>query len=171
MPTHQMIRVLRFACALAVVCSLSFAGWRVSAGKPSAPPLLAGTKTVCPSGCDYATLTAAIADIQAAGLSGALVLELGATYVSTSETFPLTVPALTGASAVNTLTIRPALGATGLSISSADSSAATVDLNGAQFVTLDGRPGGVGSHAGSGGGTASQLTIANTSTGGGALPQ
>ena len=44
-----------------------------------------------------------------------------------------------------------------------------MDLNGAQFVTIDGRPGGAGSHAGSGGGAASQLTIANTSTSGVAL--
>ena len=147
MSTHQMIRVLRFACALAIVCSLSFAGWRVSARKHTAlamPPPLSGTKTVCSSGCDYASLTAAVADIQVQGLGGALVLELGATYVSTGETFPLTIPALNGASAVNTLTIRPASGATGLSISSADTTAATVDLNGAQFVTIDGRPGGVG---------------------------
>src|SRR5207248_2952758 len=62
----------------------------------------------------------------------------------------------------NTLTIRPAIGATGLSITSADSTAATVFLDAVQFVTIDGRPGGVGSNAGSGGGTASQLTIANT---------
>ena len=51
--------------------------------------------------------------------------------MSTVETFPLTIPALTGASATNTLTIRPASGATALSISSADTTAATVDLNGA----------------------------------------
>ena len=108
-------------------------------------------------------------DVQAQSLGGALVLELQATYVGTVETFPLTIPALNGASAVNTLTIRPASGATALAISSANTTAATVDLNGAQFVTIDGRPGGVGSNAGSGGGAASQLTIANTSTSGVAL--
>ena len=125
------------------------------------PAPLSGTKSVGPTG-DYTSLTQAITDIQAAGLGGALVLELQSTYVSTVETFPLAIPALTGASATNTLTIRPASGATGLSISSANSLAQTVELNGAQFVTFDGRPGGVGSHAGSGVGTASQLTIANT---------
>jgi hypothetical protein len=132
---------------------------------------LSGTKSVGPTG-DYASITAAIADVQAVGngLGGALVLELQATYLpaymSIVETFPLTIPALNGASAVNTLTIRPASGATALSISSAVTTAATVDLQGAQFVTIDGRPGGVGSNAGSGGGAASQLTIANTSIGG-----
>ena len=134
---------------------------------PASAAPLSGTKSVGPTG-DYASLTAAIADVQAVGngLGGALVLELQPGYVSTVETFPLTIPALNGASAVNTLTIRPVSGATALSISSADTTAATVDLNGAQFVTIDGRPAGVGSNAGSGGGAASQLTIANTSTAG-----
>ena len=135
---------------------------------PAGP--MSGTRIVGPTG-DYASVTAAIADVQTGGngLGGAFVLELQATYVSTVETFPLTIPALNGASAANTLTIRPATGATALSISSADTTAATVDLNGAQFVTIDGRPGGTGSNAGSGGGGSSQLTIANTSTGGVAL--
>ena len=138
---------------------------------PTHAASLSGTKSVGPTG-DYASLTAAIVDIQAQTLGGAFILELQATYVSTVETFPLSIPALNGASAVNTLTIRPASGATALSISSADTTAATVDLNGAQFVTLDGRPGGVGSNAGSGVGAAlspSVLTIANTSTSGVAL--
>jgi len=123
---------------------------------------LSGTKSVGPTG-DYASLTAAIADVNAVGngLGGALILELQSNYVSSVESFPLTIPALTGSSATNTLTIRPASNATGLSISSGDTTAATVDLNGANHVTFDGRPGGVGSNAGSGVGTASQLIIAN----------
>jgi hypothetical protein len=129
---------------------------------------ISGTKSVGPTG-DYISLTAAIADIQAQTLGGALVLELQATYLSGVETFPLTLSALNGASVVNTLTIRPASGATALSISSADTTTATVDLNSAKFVTIDGRPGGMGSHAGSGGGSVSQLTIENTSTTGVAL--
>ena len=121
---------------------------------------LSGTKTIGPTG-NYASITAAIADVQAQTLGGALVLELQAAYVSTVETFPLTIPALNGASATNTLTLRPQTGATGLSITSANTTTATVDLNGAQFVTIDGRPGGAG--------TAKQLTLANTSTSGVAL--
>ncbi len=121
---------------------------------------LSGTMTIGPTG-DYASVTAAIADVQAQTLGGALVLELQAAYVSTVETFPLTIPALNGASATNTLTLRPQTGATGLSISSSNTTAATVDLNGAQFVTIDGRPGGTG--------TAKELTLANTSTSGVAL--
>lgn len=150
---------LWLALALAVVGSLAFAGWRVSARNHSAsaslllPPPLSGTKSVCPSGCDYASLTAAIADIQVQGLNGALVIELGATYVSTGETFPLTIPSLNGASAVNTITIRPASGAANLAITSANSTA-TVNLDNGSFVTFDGRAGGVG--------TAKNLTIENT---------
>jgi hypothetical protein len=132
-------------------------------GASSSP--LSGTKRVGPTGF-YASLTHAIADIQTAGLGGALILELQPTYISTVETFPLVFSNL-GTTAANTLTIRPQAGATALSISSA--AAQTVDLNGAQFVTIDGRPGGVGSHAGSGVGTASQLTIENTSNLGAAV--
>ncbi len=137
----------------------------LGAGPANAAPL-SGTKSVGPTG-DYTSIGAAIVDIQMQTLGGALVLELQPAYLGTVETFPLTVPALTGASAMNTLTIRPASGATALSLSSAGTT--TVDLNGAQFVTIDGRPGGVGSNAGSGGGAASQLTIANTSASGVAL--
>jgi len=123
---------------------------------------LSGIKTVGPTG-NYTSLTAAIADVQTAGngLDGALILELQAAYVSSVETFPLTIPALAGSSAANNLTIRPAIGASSLSITSANTTAATVYLNGAQNVILDGRPGGTG--------TAKQLTIANTANAGVAL--
>ncbi|MFZ2278552.1 MAG: choice-of-anchor D domain-containing protein [Prosthecobacter sp.] len=131
-----------------------------AAAIPAHAAPLSGTKTIGPTG-NYASVTAAIADVQTQTLGGALVLELQAAYVSTVETFPLTIPALNGASATNTLTLRPQTGATGLSISSSNTTAATVDLNGAQFVTIDGRPGGTG--------TAKQLTLANTSTSGVAL--
>ncbi|MBS1792678.1 MAG: hypothetical protein JSS81_02420 [Acidobacteria bacterium] len=119
------------------------------------PTPISGTKTVCPSGCDYPTLTAAFSFLTANGVNGPLVLELGSTYVSTSETFPLAPGAIAGSSAVNTVTVRPATGATGLSISGSNTTA-LLDLNGASNVVFDGRPGGTG--------TAKQLTISNTST-------
>ena len=117
---------------------------------------LAGTYSVGPTG-NYLSLTAAIADAQAQAFAGPVILELQAAYVSGAETFPMVFTNL-ATTAANTLTIRPETGATALAISSADTTAASVDLNGAQFVTFDGRPGGVG--------TAKQLTIANTSTSG-----
>ncbi|MFZ2279857.1 MAG: hypothetical protein WAW39_18815, partial [Prosthecobacter sp.] len=121
--------------------------------------MLSGTYAVGPGG-DYASIGEALSAIQTNGLSGPMVLELQASYVSTGETFPLVFTNL-GTTATNTLTLRPQAGAAALSISSADATAATVDLNGAQFVTIDGRAGGVG--------TVKQLTIANTSTSGVAL--
>ena len=113
-----------------------FLAWVGAAGAA-----LSGIKAVGPTG-DYASITAAIADIQMQTLGGPLILELQSNYVSTVETFPLVFSNLT-TTAVNTLTLRPQLGATNLLITSADTTAATVDLNGAQFVTIDGRPGGV----------------------------
>ena len=118
--------------------------------------LVSGTKTVGSTG-NYASLGAAIADLSLSAFGGPVVLELQAGYVSTVETFPITFANL-GTSVTNTVTLRPQSGATNLSITSADTTAATVDLNGAQFVTIDGRPGGTG--------TVSQLSIANTSTSG-----
>lgn len=120
---------------------------------------LSGTKTVG-SGGDYATVGGAISSIQAEGLSGPLVLELMSSYLGTTETYPLVFTNL-GTSATNTVTLRPAADATALTLSSATTSAATVDLNGAKYLTIDGRPGGAG--------TVSQLSIANTSTSGVAL--
>lgn len=134
---------------------------------PATAAPLSGTRTIGLTG-DYASITAAIADIQTQTLGGALVLELQSNYVCSVETFPLTFSNLT-TTAANTLTLRPQPGATNLLISSAVTTTATVDLNGAQFLTIDGRPGGVGGNTGSGGGATAQLTIANTSTSGRAL--
>jgi trimeric autotransporter adhesin len=102
-------------------------------------PTISGTKTIGPTG-DYSSLTAAIAAIQTAALSGPTILELQSTYVSTVETFPIRLAALSTTPA-NTLTIRPATGANGLVISSSVVDSAIV-FDGAKYVTLDGKPGG-----------------------------
>ena len=112
---------------------------------------LSGTRTVGPSG-NYATLTAAIADVRAKTLGGPLVLELQATYSSAGETFPIAFSSLT-ATAVNTLTVRPESGAVNLVITSA--AAQTLDFDGASFVRIEGRAGGAG--------ITPALTISNTS--------
>jgi hypothetical protein len=116
---------------------------------------LSGVKAICSDG-DYTTLTAAIADIEAQALSGPLTLELCAGYTSGGETFPLTFPAFTGSSATNTVTVRPAADAAGLTITS--DAAQTIYLYPATYVIFDGRPGGSGS--------AQELTIENTSASG-----
>lgn len=79
---------------------------------------LAGMFSVGASG-NYATLTAAIVDIQTQSLGGAVVLELQAGDSSARETFPLVFSNLS-TTATNKLTVRPEARATGLVISSAD---------------------------------------------------
>jgi len=122
--------------------------------------ILSGVKTVGPVPSDYLTLTAALADLNLKGLAGPVILELKSSYVSTGETFPVTIGMLPCLSAVNNLTIRPEAAAVALSITSANTTA-TIDLNGGQFVTIDGRPGGTGA--------AKNLTISNTALTGRAL--
>src|SRR5436190_7256749 len=123
---------------------------------------VSGTKSVGPTG-DYPSITAVIAAIQASPgpnkgpLDGPLVMELQPTYVSSVETFPINLSNLDGISSTNTVTIRPASGATGRSISSADTEA-TLKLDAVSYVTIDGRPGGTG--------TSKELTIENTDVGG-----
>ena len=105
-------------------------------------------------GTSYPTLSAAAADIKACGISQPTILELATGYVSTTETFPITLGSVPGASAVNTITIREALGVTGKVITSANTTA-TIDINGGNYWIIDGRTGGTGSK---------DLTISNTST-------
>jgi Peptidase family C25 len=124
-----------------------------SGSRATATGTLSGTRTIGPTG-NYLTIGAAVTDINTNGLAGNLILELQSTYLSTVETFPLTINTLGSPS--NTITLRPATGATALSISSA-AVTQTLNLNGATNLTIDGRAGGTG---------ASQLTIANTATAG-----
>lgn len=115
---------------------------------------LSGTKTVGPTG-DFSTLTAALASVSS-GISGAVVLELQSTYTSTSETFPISFKYSGCMNSSQTITVRPASGATALSITSSNATA-TLSIDSGRYFIIDGRPGGVG--------TASQLTISNTATG------
>lgn len=112
-----------------------------------------GTKTIGATGADYTTLTAALAAANSAVLDGPVIFSLQADYTSTGETFPLTIGNIAGSSATNTITIRPAV--TGLSITS-NNTTATVYLNGAKYITIDGRVNGIG--------TTKDLVITNTST-------
>ncbi|MBK8150282.1 MAG: InlB B-repeat-containing protein [Acidobacteria bacterium] len=116
---------------------------------------LAGTYTVG-SGGNYPTLTAALSALNSLGVSGATTLSLtDATY---TETLPLTINSVPGASSTNRITIQPATGVT--SAISGSSASCVVNLNGADFVTIDGSNGG-----GSPAGTSRNLTITNTNTG------
>lgn len=88
------------------------------------------------------------------GIAGAIVVEVAnGTY---TESFELTE--VTGASSTNTITFRPATGAT---VTLTSSAAQTINLNEAKYIIFDGRPGGTG--------TSRNFTIANTSTSGQAI--
>ena len=125
----------------------------LSGTQATLPGTLCGTYTVGPTGA-YASLTAAFADASLNGLVCPCNFELQAAYVSTVETYPLNVP-FVGAGAGASITVRPELGATNLSIT--NGIANTLVFNGSSYTSFDGRPGGVG--------VISQLTIANTATG------
>lgn len=112
-----------------------------------------GTKTIGASGADYTTLTAALSAANTAVIDGPVIFSLQADYTSTGETFPLSIGNISGSSVTNTITIRPA--ATGLSITS-NNTTATVYLDGAKYITIDGRVNGTG--------TTKDLVITNTST-------
>lgn len=112
------------------------------------------------SGQTYVTITAAIADLTSKGVSAAVTFTLTDASYSTGETFPIAIGNYTGNSALNTVTIRPSLSLTAVTITSANTTA-TFDLNGAKNFTIDGRPGATGSNI--------ALTIINTSTTGVAI--
>ena len=119
------------------------------------PGLAAGNYTVG-SGGTYTNLTAAFADLNF-GACGPIILELQSNYTSAGETFPLVVSA--SGTATNTVLIRPQGGATALTITS-NNATATLDFNGADYITIDGRPGGFGNK---------ELTITNTAATGAAI--
>ena len=116
---------------------------------------LSGTYTVG-AGQDYETLTAAVSDLNTNGVSGAVVFELtDAGYIS--ETFPITINEITGASSTNTVTIRPASGVTTeISGDSGGDNTSIIKLYGADYIIID------GSNNGS---TSRDLTIENTKVG------
>ena len=106
---------------------------------------LSGTYTI--PGSPYGSLTAAISALNTSGMAGAVTLELDPTYTSALEgvNFPITISNTIGClNAANPLTIRPAATvASPLTITSANTTA-TIDINGGNFVTIDGRAGEIG---------------------------
>lgn len=93
-------------------------------------------------------------------LTQAHTIELQSTYLGTSETVPLVFLPKAGASATNTITIRPAANFSSVTLS-ASVSGSLVELNDADYLILDGRPGGVG--------TTRAITLNNTGTNGNTL--
>lgn len=109
---------------------------------------------------NYTTITSALADLNALGVSGPVTFLLtDAVYNGTTgETFPLTFNAYGRSSTTNKLTLVPASGISSKIESS--NSTTTIDLNGISNFTIDGRPQG---NTGFTNGT--NLIISNTSGG------
>ncbi len=109
-------------------------------------------------GKDFTTLTSAVSNLNIRGVSAPITFVLDdATY--TSETFPITIGSIPGGSSTNTVKfmLNAALANSSVApVISGSSSTMLIDINGADYVTFDGRPGGTGTTKG--------LTLRNTST-------
>jgi hypothetical protein len=117
----------------------------------------AGVATVGPTGT-YATLTAALAALATQGIcAGGVTLELQAAYTSAGETFPINYT--NAGTAANRVTIRPAAGAPGRLITGANATS-IFTFSGGDYLTIDGRPGGVNGVA------STYLIVRNTNTSG-----
>lgn len=110
-----------------------------------------GTGTVISS---HSSVTDAYMAIPAT-LTQAYTIELTNTYNGSTETYPIVFTAKTGASAANTITLRPAAGVSTMSIQASVSANPVIQLNDADYVIIDGRAGGAG---------AGVLVIRNTAT-------
>lgn len=119
-------------------------------------PAISGNKNVGAGG-DYATLTAAIAALNAAEVTAPVTLTLtdAAYNTGTGETFPLTINANSGSSSTNTIRIKPAASVT--PTISGSSASCIINLNGADWVTIDG--------SNIVNGTSRNLSISNTNSG------
>jgi hypothetical protein len=118
--------------------------------------LSGGTYSVGPTG-SYLKLTDAANALSTSDLTGNVIFQLQSTYDGTTgETFPIVFNQFVSTGGNWSATIRPAAGATALQVKG--SNAILIDLNGVKRLTIDGRPGGVG--------TTQQLTLTNTSASG-----
>ena len=127
---------------------------------------ISGTRTVGTGGY-YATLRAAITDLNTNGIKGPTVFELLSTYTSTAENLASSSLTITYGGAclnsTNNVTIRPESATNSVLSLSAANTSAIITLDGADYITIDGRPGGTG--------TNEYISITNTSiaTGGSAI--
>ncbi len=104
---------------------------------------------------NFKTVTEAVSNLNGRGVSAAVTLTLmDATYnTGAGESFPISINAITGASATNTITLKPGTGVTA-TITGAAANAALIKLNGTDYFIID------GSNNGS---TSRDLTITNSS--------
>lgn len=112
----------------------------------------------------YPTLTAAAGELSLLGVSGPVTFTLTDVLYNTGsgEIFPITLLPHNGSSSVNTVKILPGVGVAAR-IESANATA-TLDLNGIDNLTIDGRQGGTGGFT-----LGNNLIIANTNANGPAI--
>lgn len=103
--------------------------------------LLSGTGTPISS---HASITEAYGAIITPMTQG-YIIELTGSYTGASETFPLTLTQKDGIDSSKRITIRPALGVGLITISSLQASLPVILFDGADYITIDGRAGGIGS--------------------------
>ncbi|MDZ4669045.1 MAG: GEVED domain-containing protein, partial [bacterium] len=115
-------------------------------GNRSLQSRLNGNYTVGVSG-DYPTITQALLSLGSLGAVGPVTFSLiDANYPS--ETFPITINAYFGMSAINKLTIRPDGAMSNVLIQNTNLTSGVFVINGAKYVTIDGRSGGIGTARG-----------------------
>ena len=106
--------------------------------------ILNGTYTIGPGGT-YATLGKAVDSIKVKGVAGNVIFELLGTYTSAGEVFPISFPSTAQIPCIGNykVIVRPAVSATNLQIT-APLTGPMILLNGVNYLTIDGRPGGTG---------------------------
>lgn len=145
-----------------------------SGAKPAigAIPLSASTTTLnCtgPSGIfnvgptgTYTSLTAAFNSLRLTGLGGPITLELEPAYSPSVETYPIVIDAtIPCINTDNRILIRPKSTVTSAKVFTSATSTSILRIQNTSFITIDGRPGGVG--------TNKYLTFQNTDTLGAAV--
>jgi trimeric autotransporter adhesin len=75
------------------------------------------------------------------------LIEILSAYNGSTEVFPVILGNRTGASVYNSITIRPAAGNTGETVTTNLTNNSTLIFDNCSYVTVDGRPGGIGSAA------------------------
>lgn len=126
-------------------------GYSTSWGQAGSVELKDGSGSVISS---HAAIKDAVAAIPAT-ISQAYIIEITGTYTGTSETYPIQLKERAGASATNTITLRPASGVTN-AIISGNNSTTIISIDSGDYYVIDGRAGGTG--------TSRNLTITNTNT-------
>lgn len=118
---------------------------------------LSGLKTIGETG-NFFTIQEAFDAINTDGLAGHVILELQPDYNPVFDFAVNCYGNTSGSSSSATVILRPAVGVMGLVFTS---SLINFNFNGTKYLTIDGRPGGIG--------TAQEITISNTSTTGNAV--